>query len=102
MNSYGISAISEDKETGLPFEYGKTISEKFVFLKEQEQQIGGFELEVEVGVLVRNDIRNFLERCKFKGLDFKYQESKYLLESKFIVKGNTDDVREIYNYLCNY
>jgi len=99
MDSYGISAISEDKETGLPFVDGKTISEKFVLLKKQNQQIGGFEFKADI--LIRKDIRNFLERCKFEGLDFKYHESKYLLASKYIIKGNADDVRKIYNYLCN-
>ena len=53
--------------------------------------------ELNAGIIYRGIIRNFLERCKFDGLDFQWLETKSWFTSHFIIKGKEIDVRPIYN-----
>ncbi len=57
---------------------------------------------VNCGMHTVGKIRAFLEECKFIGLDIEYMESKYLLESDFIIKGTEEDVLRIKTSIENF
>ena len=52
---------------------------------------------LEIGLLYRKQVRNFLEECIFNDMDITYHESKGLIDSKFIIRGDSDDVKTVYN-----
>lgn len=45
-----------------------------------------------VGRLVCSKFRNFLDQCKFKGMDIEYIESSGWIERDFMIKGSDQDV----------
>ncbi len=45
-----------------------------------------------VGRMLCGQVRDFLESCKFKGMDIEYLESSGWLERDFTVKGSNDDI----------
>ena len=51
--------------------------------------------EYDVGRLYCSDVRTYLERCKFKGLDIQYMESSGFLSRTFIVKGEGEDFDKV-------
>ena len=54
------------------------------------------------GILIRGGARKMLEREKFEGLDIRWFEEKGLLESLFIVRGNTDHLKVIESIIHSY
>lgn len=53
------------------------------------------------GLLVRPQVRKFLEREQFTG-EIRFIESKGLLESEFTIKGPVKDVDRVFKTLQNY
>lgn len=51
------------------------------------------------GLLMRRGLRKYLEREQFKGAKIAWLESKGLIDSIFIIKGEEAVVREIYETL---
>ena len=90
----GIRAVSEDSKTGALLESG-TISEDFATGKPCGNTCTRGSFTVSAGALVRNSLRQFLDRCKFEGYDIQYHETKRLIISEFTIKGNAEDVKKI-------
>ena len=53
-------------------------------------------LELEVGRFHCKKFRNFLNKCKFEGLDIDYYEGSGFASHEFIIKGNDNDIQKIY------
>jgi len=52
-------------------------------------------LEFIAGRMLCENIRFFLDKCRFKGMNIIYMESKGLFERNFIVNGESDDLEMI-------
>ena len=52
-------------------------------------------MEFEVGIVLRGQVRKYLERVEFMGIGIKWKEIKSLLTSNFIVHGSTDTLLAI-------
>jgi len=52
-------------------------------------------IDVEVGLLMRGRMRQYLNEMKFYGADVAYMESKSLLVSSFSIKGSEDAIMAI-------
>ncbi len=59
-------------------------------------------IEIEVGLFVRGTIRDFLDQCRFRGMDVRYYEDKGILDSTFEIRGNPDDVHRVTRMLRQY
>lgn len=53
-------------------------------------------LNLTVGRAHCGRIRDFLKRCKFKGVDIEYIESSGWIQRSFTVKGSDDDIVSIH------
>jgi len=51
--------------------------------------------EFEAGVLLCGQIRDFLEECRFKGMDIQWREGKGWFERTWVIKGNDEHVRQV-------
>lgn len=69
--------------------------------KDQNQVVKG-RFIFEVGLLLRSQVRLFLKESQFKGLSFKFEEVKSFLSSTFLVKGDVEDTKLIFNYLKKF
>lgn len=58
--------------------------------------------EFTTGILLCGQVRDFLEECKFKGLDIEWREGKGLIERRWIVKGNPVHVREVADQIMKW
>lgn len=58
--------------------------------------------EITAGLFVRNKVRNYLAEMKFKTRNIEFIESKYLLDSHFVVKGQDLDIDKINRDLAKY
>lgn len=57
---------------------------------------------ITVGRLIAGRFRNFLKKCIFEEADIEFIESKGFASIDFIVKGSSNDIRVIKNYLKQY
>lgn len=81
------------KEVGLP-SYEELIAEhRARQSKPVEKTIAKFTFSV--GLLYRGAIRGALARFQFRGADIDFIETKCLLDSVFVVKGDPDDVQAV-------
>lgn len=48
------------------------------------------------GRMLCGNIRDFLDQCKFKGMDIDYIESSGWIERDFTIKGSNDDVLKVH------
>lgn len=51
------------------------------------------------GRLLCGEVRSFLDKCKFKGMDIEYLESSGWLERDFTIKGSDNDILAIHKSL---
>lgn len=58
--------------------------------------------EIEVGRLLCGEVRDFLKRCQFKGVNIQWIESSGLIERTFCIKGSQNDVAVIQDALEKY
>lgn len=56
-----------------------------------------YSLEINAGLFIRKQIRNFLKKCKWEGANIDYFESKNIFDSDFTIKGYYDDILKIKN-----
>lgn len=54
------------------------------------------------GILIRRNVRNFLDEAIFSGYDFTYLETKGFIESTFTLKGNPQDINKVAYMLNSY
>ena len=54
------------------------------------------------GRMLCGKVRDFLDQCKFKGMDIDYIESSGWIQREFTIKGSNDDVRTIHASLKNW
>jgi hypothetical protein len=59
-------------------------------------------IDVKAGLLIRKDIRDFLEDCIFRGLDISYRENRHIFSSHFVIKGTHCDVSRVSDTLSDY
>ena len=45
-----------------------------------------------VGIMFCGKIREFLESCRFKGMDIEWREGRGWIEREWIIRGASDDV----------
>ena len=51
-----------------------------------------FKLTIDAGLFVRGMLRKYLDRMVFEERVKKYHETKYMLDSRFIIVGADEDV----------
>lgn len=56
----------------------------------------------EVGRLLCGKVRNYLKQCKFKGMNIEFLEGSGWIERTFIIKGNTEDLKQIHSELDDW
>lgn len=49
-------------------------------------------IEIEVGRLLCGRVRDFLNKCKFKGMDIQFNESSGFIERCFTIRGADNDI----------
>ena len=59
-------------------------------------------IEVEVGRLLCGRVRDFLNRCKFKGIDIQFNESSGFIERDFTIRGADNDIALVKSSLDNW
>jgi hypothetical protein len=52
-------------------------------------------IEFETGILLCGKVRDFLERCKFEGMNIEWREGRGWISRDWIVKGNPADIQII-------
>lgn len=52
-------------------------------------------ITIEVGRLLCGELRDYLNKQKFKGLNISWIESTGMIEREFLIKGNNDDLSVI-------
>jgi len=59
-------------------------------------------IEFEVGRLLCGQVRDFLNKCKFKGMDIEFNESSGLIERDFTIRGADNDIALVKSSLDNW
>lgn len=59
-------------------------------------------LTYDIGRLLCGRVRDYLNKCKFKGMKIEYYESKGFLEREFTIKGDYDDVIQVKRDIDNW
>jgi len=54
-------------------------------------------ITIEVGILLCSQVRNFLNKCKFDGMDINFIESSGFISKEFYIKGKEIDILKIKN-----
>ena len=98
MSIYGIAAISENPKTGEIFEDGKIRNQEFEFVDTKYTA----KFRMEVGRLRCQEVRDFLNECKFKGMDIEYYEGGGIVSHDFLIKGSCIDVFKLHKILKSY
>ena len=49
-------------------------------------------IKIEVGRLLCGEVRDFLNKCKFKGMNIEFNESSGFIERDFIIRGADNDI----------
>lgn len=52
-------------------------------------------IELEVGILLCGRLRDYLNKCKFKGMQIEYFEGRGWLERDFVIRGKDSDIEII-------
>lgn len=52
-------------------------------------------LPIYAGKLLCRPIRNFLEECKFKGMNVEWVEQKGFSQNTFLIKGSQENLKSI-------
>jgi hypothetical protein len=58
--------------------------------------------KIEVGALLRSQVRDYLFECLYKGKHIVFHESNRLFESTFFVKGKASDIDVVNSTLINW
>lgn len=59
-------------------------------------------IEIEVGRLLCGKVRDFLNKCKFKGMDIQFNESSGFIERDFTIRGADNDIAIVKSSLDNW
>jgi len=59
-------------------------------------------IKIGVGKLHCGKLRNFLNECKFDGLDIDFIESKGFLSNDFLIKGDDEDMQKVYDSIEDF
>lgn len=59
-------------------------------------------IEIEVGRLLCGKVRDFLNKCKFKGMDIQFNESSGFIERDFTIRGADNDIALVKASLDNW
>ena len=52
-------------------------------------------INITVGRMLCGQVRNFLNKCKFQGMDIEYLESSGWVQRDFTIKGPVNDVTTV-------
>ena len=55
-----------------------------------------------IGRMLCRQVRDFLDKCKFRGLDIEYIESSGWIDREFTIKGSANDIAHINQSLANW
>jgi hypothetical protein len=59
-------------------------------------------IEIEVGRLLCGRVRDFLNKCKFQGMDIQFNESSGFIERDFTIRGTDNDIALVKSSLDNW
>lgn len=59
-------------------------------------------IEIKVGRLLCGKVRDFLNKCKFKGMNIEFNESSGFIERDFTMRGTDNDIALIESSLDNW
>ena len=59
-------------------------------------------IEIEVGRLLCGKVRDFLNKCKFKGMNIEFNESSGFIERDFTIRGDDNDIALVKSSLDNW
>jgi hypothetical protein len=59
-------------------------------------------IEIEVGRLLCGKVRDFLNKCKFQGMDIQFNESGGFIERDFTIRGADNDIALVKSSLDNW
>tara|TARA_R110002020_G_scaffold415270_1_gene624641 strand:+ start:96 stop:302 length:207 start_codon:yes stop_codon:yes gene_type:complete len=59
-------------------------------------------IEIEVGRLLCGKVRDFLNNCKFKGMNIEFNESSGFIERDFTIRGADNDIALVKSSLDNW
>lgn len=59
-------------------------------------------MKMEIGRLLCGQVRDFLNSCKFNGMDIDYIEGSGILSKTFTVKGNAHDMVIVHRSLVEW
>lgn len=59
-------------------------------------------IEIKVGRFLCGRVRDFLNKCKFKGMDIQFNESSGFIERDFTIRGADNDISLVKSSLNNW
>jgi hypothetical protein len=56
-------------------------------------------IEYEVGRILCGEMRDYLNKCKFKGMDIEFNEGSGFLARTFIIRGEPNDLAVVKDFI---